>query len=529
MDWRNPIIPGFYPDPSICRVGRDYYLVTSSFEYFPGVPIFHSRDLVNWTQIGHCLTRDSQISLHSAKSSGGIFAPTIRHHEGRFYMITTDTTGMGNFFVWTDDPAGEWSDPVLVPLGGIDPSLLFHEGHVYFASNGLHGQNPGLYLAEIALDGRPLTDAKLLWTGTGGKFPEGPHLYPKDGMFYLLAAEGGTEFGHMVTIARSEEIRGLYVSCPQNPILSHRSTSNPLQSTGHADLVEDIAGDWWMVFHGVRHTGYPQVHHMGRETCLGRVNWPKNEWPFLLPFQPLPLRLSAPDCPSTPVFDTPFPIREEFESERFSLQWNFRRNPIRDAWSLARRVGSLSLRCTAACLDDVAPMAFIGRRQQHFDCRVETCITFDPQNRGEEAGLVAIMNERYYAALIVSRTSQGRAAFLRRRVGDLRVDGPTVSLSAFAGLRIVAEESAYYFSVSGGSGWDEVGMVETRHLSTEIAGGFTGVYFGLFASGSGTESERWAEFDWFDYEPLEERNPDRLSRPVTSNFWTANQARQRAV
>ena len=215
----NPIIPGFYPDPSICRVGRDYYLVTSSFEYFPGVPIFHSRDLVHWRQIGHCLTRPSQLPLHEAKASKGIYAPTLRHHAGRFYMVTTNTSHGGNFWVTAEDPAGEWSEPVWLDQPGIDPSLLFDDGKVYLTSSGN---------AQCQIDpatGKRLGDLRRTWAGTGGGFLEAPHLYKIRGRYYLVTAEGGTGRGHMVTIARADNPWGPFENCPHNPILSNRGST----------------------------------------------------------------------------------------------------------------------------------------------------------------------------------------------------------------------------------------------------------------------------------------------------------------
>ena len=238
--FRNPIIPGFHPDPSIVRVGQDYYLVTSSFEFFPGVPIFHSRDLVHWRQIGHVLTRPSQLPLDGARASGGIFAPTLRYHDGTFYMITTNVTGGGNFYVTATDPAGPWSEPVwLKGQGGIDPSLLFDDdGTVYFASNGGGpgaSEGRGIYLSTLdpktgALASRP----RLVWGGTGKRYPEGPHLYHVNGYYYLLIGEGGTEYGHMVSIGRSRSPWGPYEACPRGPILTHRDTEadQPIQGTG---------------------------------------------------------------------------------------------------------------------------------------------------------------------------------------------------------------------------------------------------------------------------------------------------------
>ena len=275
----NPIIPGFYPDPSVCRVGEDYYLVTSTFEFFPGVPVFHSRDLVHWEQIGHCLTRPSQLPLQDAEPSGGIYAPTIRYHDGLFYMVTTNVTCGGNFYVTATDPAGEWSDPIYVDQGGIDPSLFFDDdGKVYFVSNG----DGCMSLCEID----PATGVKLAptvktWTGMGGRYPEAPHLYKINGMYYMMIAEGGTEYGHMETIARSASPYGPWEPSPRNPILTNRNTTMdmPIQATGHADLVQTQNGDWYAVFLAFRMTqGY--FHHLGRETYLAPVVW-EDGFPYI--------------------------------------------------------------------------------------------------------------------------------------------------------------------------------------------------------------------------------------------------------
>src|SRR5581483_5212110 len=254
----NPIIPGFHPDPSICRVGDDYFLVTSSFEYFPGVPIFHSRDMGHWRQIGHCLTRPSQLPLPGVQASRGIFAPTIRHHDGVFYMVTTNVTSGGNFVVHTRDPFGAWSEPIWLGQGGIDPSLFFDaDGRVYLTSTYTSGPVPdeidpatfswGVQQSEIDIaSGRRLTEPRPIWGGTGGKYPEAPHLYRIGGAYYLMIAEGGTEYGHMVTIARGASPWGPWEPCPHNPIVSHRSLQSPIQGLGHADLVEAADRSWWL-------------------------------------------------------------------------------------------------------------------------------------------------------------------------------------------------------------------------------------------------------------------------------------------
>ncbi|UUZ93492.1 glycoside hydrolase family 43 protein [Paenibacillus sp. P25] len=305
MKFNNPVIPGFYPDPSICRVEDDYYLVTSSFEYFPGVPIFHSKDLVNWRQIGHCLTTERQPPLTGAWSSGGIFAPTIRYHDGWFYMVTTNLNGVGNFYVRDQDPACPWSDPYPVAQDGIDPSLLFDDdGRVYFQSSRSGDQGDGIYQCEIEIaTGRQLTDSRLIWKGTGGAYPEAPHLYKINGLYYLMIAEGGTEFGHMATIARSKEPYGPFEPYPYNPILSHRSLRSAIHATGHADLVQTRDGGWWAVCLGIRPPSYPMRHHLGRETFLAPVTWTDDGWPIIGGWRPYRNRDGRASASGSPLAD----------------------------------------------------------------------------------------------------------------------------------------------------------------------------------------------------------------------------------
>lgn len=506
MQYRNPIIPGFHPDPSICRVGQDYYLVTSSFEYFPGVPVFRSRDLLNWKQIGHCLTRPSQLPLDHAPPSGGIYAPTIRQHAGRFYMVTTNVSHGGNFFVHTTNPAGEWSEPIRIDEDGIDPSLYFDDdAKVYFVSNNSksHPGKPGAFQCEIDIaTGKIIGPSHHLWTGSGGQYPEGPHVFKKDGWYYLLMAEGGTEFGHMVTIARSRNINGPYEPCPQNPILTHRSINTPLQSTGHSDLVQDADGKWWIVFLACRHVGYPKMHHIGRETCLAPVEWSDDGWPIVNGGKPVELEVQTDR--TVPAQIPPVASRDDFDAPTLSFGWNFRRNPDPTAWSLSQRKGSLSLRCIPTTLNDIASPAFVGRRQEHLTCSAKTHLDFVPQAAADEAGLTVFMREDHRCDIAIGHRNGQLVAVLRRCVGSLTAEvavypipvGPVV-------LQVRAEPEWYHLSVlPDGGAAIELGKVETRHLSTELAGGFTGVYFGLYATANGVASQGVGHFDWFDYFPV---------------------------
>ncbi|MGE5551282.1 MAG: glycoside hydrolase family 43 protein [Bacteroidota bacterium] len=500
MKYQNPVIPGFYPDPSVCRAGGDYYLVTSSFEYFPGVPVFHSRDLVHWRQIGHCLTRRGQLDLEGVPSSCGIYAPTIRYHAGRFYMTTTNVTRGGNFYVWTEDPGGEWSEPIWVDQGGIDPSLFFDDdGRVYFTSNG-GGDERGIYQCEIEIaTGRRLTESRYIWSGTGGAYPEAPHLYKINGLYYLMIAEGGTEYGHMETIARSAGPYGPFEPCPYNPILSHRSLDSPIQATGHADLLQAHDGSWWLYFLGIRPVSYPPCHHLGRETFLSPVSWHEG-WPLVGENGHTSLEVEAALPPSV-LWPSP-PVRDDFDAPILDMSWNFLRNPHAEDWSLTDRPGWLRLTGSAVTLDEAASPAFIGRRQQHFDCRAGALLDFEPRLDGEEAGLTVLMNERHHYEIAVTRLDGEKSIIVRRRIGSLAMvvakaavaDGPVV-------LGIDADPSRYRFIFHQGEGEPKtLAEGETRYLSKEVAGGFTGVYFGLYATGNGKRSTAPAYFDWFAYE-----------------------------
>ena len=277
MRYQNPIVPGFYPDPSVCAANGKYYLVTSSFQYFPGVPLFESDDLINWVQIGHVLTRPSQVQLAHVPSSGGVFAPTIRYHAGRFYMVTTNDTTHDNFYVWTDDIHGEWSDPVTIDQGGIDPSLLFDEGRVYFISNGADENGVGgVTQCEIDIaTGRKLTPSRCIWQGNGGRYLESPHVYRIGDWYYLMAAEGGTEYGHMVVCARAKTVWGPYNNCPYNPVLTNRNKApGIIQGVGHGDLIQGPNDDWFILTLGFRqiHMWQP-YHHLGREVFLCPVQF----------------------------------------------------------------------------------------------------------------------------------------------------------------------------------------------------------------------------------------------------------------
>ena len=502
--FQNPVISGFHPDPSICRVGDDYYLVNSSFEYFPGVPIFHSRDLVHWLQIGYCLTRKSQLSLDHARASGGIYAPTLRYHNGTFYMITTLVDTGGNFFVTATNPAGPWSEPVWVDHSGIDPSLFFDDdGTVYYTRH--EGMGDG-YIGQAKINvqtGKLESDLIEIWKGTGGVWPEGPHLYKINGKYFILAAEGGTSYSHMVTIARSDSPWGPFVPDPKNPILTHHDwTNSPIQALGHADLVETADG-WWLVCLGIRPQG-GQFHHLGRETYLAPVKWSADGWPVVNGNGTLELTLAAPHLPQHPW--KPEPARDEFDQPVLELQWNFLRNPYSADVSLSERPGWLRLNGSAVTLNDQDSPAFVGRRQTDLACRASTRLSFNPQRENEEAGLVVRGNDKNHYEIGITLKNGRRQVFLRKTL-DGEIVKPVQYEEIGAGdvtLSVEVSPLAYDFYYQPAKvSTKKLGTALTRDLSSEQAGGFTGVFIGLYATGNGQKSLCPADFDWFEYRPVE--------------------------
>jgi len=522
--YRNPILPGFYPDPSVCRAGEDYYLVTSTFEYFPGVPVFHSRDLVDWELIGHCLTRPEHVPLGGSRASGGIFAPTIRYHDGRFYMVVTNVTGGGHFYVWTEDPAGEWSDPIWVDTGvfGIDPSLFFDDdGTCYFSATGMGS------LVQCPIDiatGKALEAPRPAWQGTGGSFPEAPHLYKFHGAYYMMLAEGGTERGHMVTIARGPTPYGPWEACPHNPILTHRSTGRPIQSTGHADLFEAHDGSWWIVFLATRpHGQYPLFHNLGRETNIAPVRWTNDGWPVVGVDGRAEVESEAPAFATSVRRRWDEPTEDTFAGDRLPLYWNWLRNPDMANYRLGERPGWLRLLGTGVTLNETESPTFVGRRQQHHQMVASAQLDFSPERDGDEAGLTVLMNDRHHYEIAITRDADSRIVITRRTIGSLSVitatrpllDSGVVTLSIEAQLPPGAEPRAHAggepvyvlsMSVNGGPA-EELDRPEMRYIATEVAGGFTGAYLGMYATGNGASCSVPADFTAFRYQPLGLESP----------------------
>ncbi len=501
MKYRNPVIPGFFPDPSICRAGDTYYLVCSSFQFFPGVPLFESRDLVNWTQIGHVLTRESQLPLQNANSVGGIYAPTIRYNEGRFYMVTTNVTNGGNFYVWTDDIHGEWSDPIYVEQGGIDPSLYFEDSKAYFMSNGTDEQGIArIYQCEIDITtGRKLTEAVPVWEGCGGRFLESPHLYKINGSYYLMASEGGTEYGHMVVYAKGDAVNGPFTSYAKNPVLTNRNLGGyQIQGCGHADLVQDPQGNWWMVHLGFRQIGNWVMHHItGREVYLVPVTFDADGW-FTAGVNGTTRAEMETDRIPEDVVQHPVPDKY-FTNTKIGVDWCFMGNPVQGDYAFED--GTVLLRSNGTLLSDAgANPTFLGMRQQEMNLHIACTV----RKSAQEAGITMYMTPEQHYEIAVRPTESGYEIIRRRQIGDLVVTDGNIPFPANCDVaRLIVECSnyVYQFKAECGGKLYDLGGAQTKYLSTEVAGNFTGVMIGLYAQGE--KCSEFAEFTNFICENLE--------------------------
>lgn len=429
--YQNPILPGFNPDPSICRNGQDYYLSTSSFWYYPMLPIYHSRDLINWTLINHGINREEQAFRIEEGCRNGMFAPTIRYHEQlkRYFMVACYNNhpdpARRSLLISTDSPEKPWSSPVFIAPGCCDPSFFFDRDNRAYLQYVTDDQDK-IYQYEINLKtGKALSTPIAIWQGTGGRFLEAPHVYYINNRYYLIAAEGGTEFGHYISIARADDVNGPYEGCPGNPILTHRDRNaqfSPIQCTGHGDLVQGADGLWWIVCLGTRPVGgMVRAIPMGRETFLAPLEWNDDAWPVVknpgysdgtLNLITMPEREMAPKRHHDSWCD-------DFDSAELDINWYFLRTPLSKFWSLSDKPGWLKLNGSATVMGQWKCPSLICRRQKHFNFTTTVKMLFTPSDEIDEAGLLIFSNDARCYEIGVKKQNGRNIIFLRKTVLDI--------------------------------------------------------------------------------------------------------------
>jgi xylan 1,4-beta-xylosidase len=513
----NPILAGFYPDPSICRAGDDYYIVNSSFAYYPGLPLFHSKDLLNWKLIGYAMDRPEQLNLDSAGVSRGLFAPAISYHNGTFYIVCTEVSKLGNFVITAKDPRGPWSDPVKLPqVNGIDPSLFFdNNGKSYIVFNSIPPNNISLHdghrtIRMFEFDAQNLKtvgEEKLLINGGTdmAKKPvwiEGPHLIKKDGWYYLICAEGGTGYNHSEVVFRSKSPDGPFVSYDKNPILTQRqldtNRKNPITTAGHADFVEDKNGNWWAVFLACRpYEG--DFYNTGRETFMAPVVW-KNEWPgFNLGGDeikysyPIDARLNN----KAERFNGNYTFYDDFRTGVLNKRYRFLRT-VRESRYRITDQKKLQLKLHPETLSGKGNPSFIGFHQPHLTGHAATGIEFIAADNNQRAGLTIFQNENAYYFLC--RTAiNGKQVVALYKENELLASIPVTSTGSIY-LKINANKDKYsfYFATTKNKWQLLKADVDAKHLSTKAAGGFVGSLYGIYATSNGQPANNTASFDFFE-------------------------------
>ena len=508
-DYLNPILSGFNPDPSICKANDAYYLITSSFTYFPGMPIYKSTDLVNWKLIGHVITRESQADFSGAGISRGMFAPTIRYHKGTFYVICTNVSGVGNFIVTTKNPKGEWSDPIALPeIDGIDPDIFFDDdGKVYITHNGpppnnepKHDGHRAIYTWEFDLENQKISSEQHLLVNGGtdmAKKPvwiEAPHIFKKEGFYYLICAEGGTAYNHSEVVFRSKNVFGPYESYKGNPILTQRhlpqDRPNQITTTGHADFVELPNGDWWAVYLGCRPYNV-DYYNTGRETFLLPVTW-KDGWPtFEEGKEPHPFIHKRPELPLSQEPIDPlngnFTWKDDFAKDSLNLHWNFIRTP-KETWYTIHD-NHIFIEPREDNIHTQTNFSFIGRRQQHLQFEVSTKFVFENSNPKQAAGLVAFQNEKHYLFIGKRINAENKQeVFLEETNDDVTQILAVQDLGdnqkeLFVKIEGDIHYYSFYCKTNPNQEWKPLKeMVDASLLSTKEAGGFVGTYLGMYAS-----------------------------------------------
>jgi xylan 1,4-beta-xylosidase len=522
----NPVLAGFYPDPSVLKVGGDYYLINSTFSYFPGIPVFHSKDLKNWKQIGNVISRPSQMNFMGHRMTRGLFAPAISYHNGLYYVTCTLIDKGGNFVVTAKDPAGPWSDPTFLPeVKGIDPSLYFDDDNkAYIIYNSDAPDYKPLYSGHRTIKIYEFDYQKMKVVGeekilvNGGvdisKKPvwiEGPHILKANGWYYLYAAEGGTSVNHSEVVFRSKSPKGPYVPYEHNPILTQRdlpeNRKDPITSAGHAQFVEGPDGKTYAIFLAVRpYEG--NYYNTGRETFLAPVEW-KDGWPIVNPGSKEIQYQYTVNYPEVKQSNA-LPQSGNFQ---YTLDFTKGLDPallfLRTCDSSSFSVGNangLTLKLKPETIMELGNPSFIGKRQQHLYCTTETSVQFSPKSADEKAGLTIFQDENhfYYVCKSLADGKEVVQLFKSNAEGkamELLTQVQLKSPSKDVMFRIAAAGDKYSFQyATKPNEWNLLkDKVDGKFLSTEVAGGFIGCVFGMYATSSGKSTSNKASFKYLKY------------------------------
>lgn len=514
----NPVLPGFFPDPSIVRVGDDYYMVNSTFQFFPAIIISHSKDLVNWRQIGHGITNPEYLDLSVIEESWGVWAPDISYHEGTYYIFftvikrdpVTKKEIICNYSIKSQKPEGPYSRPALICRSGIDPShFIDDDGTHYMVTNPVRITKMDSSCTKA--EGEPI----IIWEGTGLPHTEGPHILKKDGYYYLIVAEGGTSYEHRVCVARSKNLYGPYEECPFNPVLMQTDRSSKIQKAGHGKLVQTQKGEWWMAYLCGRPLG-DGFCVLGRETCLDRVRWTDDGW-FIVNNGRPGIKSKRPDLPK---FNYEFPYFDDFNSKILSPVWQFVRSNYKDLWSLDERESYLRLYCSNMDLDTLTPQALILQRERSHNYCSTVKMEFEPQLNMEQAGLVCYYDkDAFIKFCVIYIDGEVRLKVIKKiaqKIENIAQYSAQVS-NKIHYLRIVTSQLSRRFYYSNDNvQWVLVASIEDAgFLSDESVAqatgrwAFTGTMTGIYAYNGGSGRKIYADFDWFCIEDFSIINDNR--------------------
>ena len=521
----NPILPGFHPDPSILRVGQNYYIATSTFEWYPGVQIYHSNNLVHWELIGYPL-QEKQLNMIGNPNSGGIWAPCLSYSDGKYYLLFTDVKSFDgifkdthNYLTVSDDINGPWSDPIYLNSSGFDPSLFHDEDGRKWLVNMewdyriWKNSFSGILLQEYSLSEEKLIGVpKKIFVGSPIGLTEGPHLYKRNGYYYLMTAEGGTSYEHAVSLARSKSIEGPYEICPWNPVVtSHTHPDNELQKAGHASLVEGNNNKWYLVHLTGRPVGKKRDCILGRETCIQEVEW-QEDWLRLVGGGNAPRReIEMSGVEEGNTADVRY-LRDDFEDRNWNLNFQSLRIPLGNRASLTERYGYLRLYGKES-LSSMHEQSLLACRQQDFYASVITKLEFDPINFQQMAGLVYYYDTiSHYYLYITYDEIEGRVlTILENKLGKhTQPLGVGVNLpnegEVWLKLTTKKEKATFSYSLDGekfheiGSDLDATVLSDDHYTDiNELR--FTGAFIGICCqdmSGQGA----YADFDYFEYQSL---------------------------